>query len=44
MDFLPTGNCKHINNAHIVRSIEMLSGKMGYACPVICTAEELMEG
>ncbi len=43
IDYLVTWNCKHIANAVHRNTIEDLVEKAGYACPVICTPEELME-
>lgn len=42
-DYLLTWNCKHLANATLRHRIEMLVEDAGYACPVICTPEELME-
>ena len=42
MDFLLTWNCKHINNPHLIRRIEQACRERGFACPVICTPEELL--
>jgi hypothetical protein len=42
MDFLLTWNCTHIANAAIKRKIEKVCQKDRYACPVICTPEELL--
>lgn len=41
--YLLTWNCKHLANAALRHRIEMLVEEAGYACPVICTPEELME-
>jgi hypothetical protein len=43
VDYLVTWNCKHIANAKLRHDIEQVVEKHGYACPVICTPEELME-
>ncbi|MHB9025462.1 MAG: type II toxin-antitoxin system VapC family toxin [Armatimonadota bacterium] len=43
MDYLLTWNCKHLANAAHRSRIELLVEGAGYACPVICTPEELME-
>ena len=43
IDYLLTWNCKHLANAAHRNQIEALIEKTGYACPVICTHEELME-
>ena len=43
VDYLLTWNCKHLANAVHRNAIEFLVEKAGYACPVICTPEELME-
>jgi predicted nucleic acid-binding protein len=43
IDYLVTWNCKHLANAIIRNGIEGLVESFGYACPVVCTPEELME-
>jgi predicted nucleic acid-binding protein len=43
IDYLLTWNCRHLANAIIQSSIRSLVESFGYACPVICTPEELME-
>ena len=43
IDYLLTWNCKHLANAAHRHQIEALVEEAGYACPVICTPEELME-
>ncbi|HPG67691.1 MAG TPA: type II toxin-antitoxin system VapC family toxin [Candidatus Hydrogenedentes bacterium] len=43
IDYLLTWNCKHLANAVHRHQIEALVQEAGYACPVICTPEELME-
>ena len=43
IDYLLTWNCKHLANAAHRNRIEELVEEAGYACPVICTPEELME-
>ncbi len=43
IDYLLTWNCKHLANATLRGRIESLVEEAGYACPVICTPEELME-
>jgi hypothetical protein len=42
MDFLLTWNCKHINNVSIIRRIERICAQSGFACPVICSPDELL--
>ena len=44
VDYLLTWNCKHLANAVHRPQIEAMVEKAGYACPIICTPEELMEG
>jgi len=44
IDYLLTWNCKHLANASLRVQIAALLEDAGYACPVICTPEELMEG
>jgi predicted nucleic acid-binding protein len=41
--YLLTWNCKHLANAAHRSRIESLVEGAGYACPIICTPEELME-
>jgi hypothetical protein len=41
IDYLLTWNFKHINNAVRRTAIEKAVEMYGYACPVICTPEEL---
>lgn len=43
IDYLLTWNCKHLANAARRQKIESTVNDAGYACPVICTPEELME-
>ena len=43
IDYLVTWNCRHLANAIIRSGIEALVESFGYACPVVCTPEELME-
>ncbi len=43
IEFLVTWNCKHIANAKLRNEIERIIEDHGFACPVICTPEELME-
>ena len=43
MDFLMTWNCAHIANAAISKTVQAICIQNGFACPVICTPEELME-
>jgi predicted nucleic acid-binding protein len=43
IDYLVTWNCTHLANATIRRQVERFLEKAGFACPVICTPEELME-
>jgi predicted nucleic acid-binding protein len=43
MDYLLTWNCKHLANATHRNRVEHFVEGAGYACPVICTPEELME-
>jgi predicted nucleic acid-binding protein len=44
IDYLLTWNCKHLANASLRVQIAALLEDAGFACPVICTPEELMEG
>jgi len=43
VDYLVTWNCRHLANAVLRHQIESLVEEAGYACPVMCTPEELME-
>jgi predicted nucleic acid-binding protein len=43
VDYLLTWNCKHLANAAHRNRIEALVEEAGYAPPIICTPEELME-
>ena len=43
MDYLLTWNCKHLANATLRNKIESVCRAQGYAPPVICTPQELME-
>ncbi len=43
IDYLLTWNCKHLANAALRNRIVALVEEAGYACPVICTPEELLE-
>lgn len=43
IDYLVTWNCTHLANAAMRRQVERFLEREGYACPVICTPEELME-
>ncbi len=42
MDFLLTWNCTHINNVNIIRRMERICTEAGFACPVICSPDELL--
>ena len=42
MDYLVTWNCRHIDNAEIKPVVRSVCALNGYACPEICTPEELM--
>ncbi len=44
MDYLLTWNCRHIDNAETKPVIRSVCASNGYACPEICTPEELMGG
>ena len=41
IDFLLTWNFKHINNAHTKAAIGAVVEAYGFACPVLCSPEEL---
>ena len=42
VDFLLTWNCRHINNADTKPTIRSICILAGYACPEICTPQELL--
>ena len=42
MDFLLTWNCTHIHNLSIIRRVERICAGAGYACPVICSPDDLL--
>lgn len=42
MDYLLTWNCTHIANAEIYKKVQRVCEAKGFACPIICTPEELM--
>lgn len=42
MHFLLTWNCKHIANARMQGKIAEICSHHGFACPVICTPDELI--
>ncbi len=44
MDYLLTWNCTHIANAALRSRIEAVCRSKGFAVPIICTPEELLEG
>ena len=43
MDILLSWNCRHIVNACIQPALRRVVAEAGYALPVLCTPEELME-
>ncbi|HHH76061.1 MAG TPA: DNA-binding protein [Phycisphaerae bacterium] len=42
VDYLLTWNCTHIANAEILKVVRRICETEGFACPIICTPEELM--
>lgn len=42
MDYLLTGNCKHIANAEMQVAVAKICREAGYEPPIICTPEELL--
>ena len=42
IDYLLTWNCRHIDNAETKPTIRAVCSSNGYACPEICTPQELM--
>lgn len=43
MDYLVTWNCTHIAAGRVIAVVDQINADLGYATPVICTPEELME-
>jgi hypothetical protein len=43
MDYMVSWNCTHIAAGRVRAAIELVNEGLGYASPVICTPEELME-
>ena len=43
MDYLLTWNCRHIANATLQRSMQIICEEAGYVLPIICTPYELIE-
>ena len=43
IDYLLTWNCAHLANSRITDQIAAICKSNGYACPVLCTPEQLME-
>ncbi len=43
MDYLVSWNCTHITAGRVRAIVEAVNDKKGYATPIICTPEELME-
>lgn len=44
MDYLLTWNCAHIANPHWQPKVAAVLNDLGYAVPVICTPQALLEG
>jgi hypothetical protein len=44
MDYLLTWNCAHIANPHWQPRVAAVLTELGYAAPVICTPQALLEG
>ena len=42
VEYLLTWNCTHINNVATIDEIRNVCEDHGYACPVICTPDELI--
>lgn len=42
IDYLLTGNCKHMANARLQKKLSQVSIDLGYELPIICTPDELM--
>ncbi len=42
--YLLTWNCRHLANATMRAQIESVCAGRGFAAPIICTPEEMMEG
>jgi len=43
MDYLVSWNCTHISSGRVRNIVSAINEKVGYATPIICTPEELME-
>ncbi|MFH1962888.1 MAG: type II toxin-antitoxin system VapC family toxin [bacterium] len=43
LDYLVTWNCTHITGGRVRGIVERINDKHGFATPIICTPEELME-
>jgi hypothetical protein len=43
MDYLVSWNCTHISSGRVRNTVSAINEKVGYATPIICTPEELME-
>ena len=43
LDYLVTWNCTHITGGRVRGIVEKINDKHGFATPIICTPEELME-
>ena len=44
IDYLLTWNCKHIANAHIIKTLETIAKSHKYNVPVLCTPIEILGG
>jgi hypothetical protein len=44
MDYLLTWNCAHIANPHWLKKFDQIIRKQGYAMPLVCTPQALLEG
>ena len=42
MHFLLTWNFRHIANREILENVEIICGRHGCKCPIVCTPDELM--
>ncbi len=42
MHFLLTWNCRHLANANKVRHLQIVSGELGLAAPIITTPDLLL--
>jgi hypothetical protein len=44
IQFLLTWNCTHLANAETWAQVHVVCAQLGYAAPIVCTSEALLEG